>query len=56
MANFYELNNGTNDSQSMGIRRVFRILQERYFPMPDYDFQTDSSSDNQQRSAWILVK
>lgn len=25
------------DSQAMGIRRVFRIQQERYFPMPDYD-------------------
>ena len=25
------------DSQAMGIRRVFRIQQERFFPMPDYD-------------------
>lgn len=25
------------DSQSMGIRRVYRIQQERFFPMPDYD-------------------
>jgi ATP-dependent DNA helicase RecG len=26
------------DSQTMGIRRIFRIQQERYFPLPDYDF------------------
>ncbi len=26
------------DSQAMGIRRVYRIQQERFFPMPDYDF------------------
>ena len=26
------------DSQSTGIRRVFRIQKERYFPLPDYDF------------------
>lgn len=26
------------DTQSMGIRRVFKIQQERYFPLPDYDF------------------
>ena len=26
------------DTQSMGIRKVFRIQQEKYFPMPDYDF------------------
>lgn len=25
------------DSQSTGIRRVFRIQKERYFPLPDYD-------------------
>lgn len=25
------------DSQAMGIRRVFRIQQGRYFPLPDYD-------------------
>lgn len=25
------------DTQTMGIRRVFRIQQERYFPLPDYD-------------------
>lgn len=28
------------DTQAMGIRRVFRIQQEKYFPMPDYDFST----------------
>ena len=26
------------DSQSTGIRRVFRMQKERYFPLPDYDF------------------
>lgn len=26
------------DSQATGIRRVFRIQKERYFPLPDYDF------------------
>ena len=26
------------DTQTMGMRRVFKILQQRYFPMPDYDF------------------
>ena len=26
------------DTQSMGIRRVFRIQKEKYFPLPDYDF------------------
>ncbi len=25
------------DSQSMGIRKVYKIQQERYFPMPDYN-------------------
>ena len=25
------------DTQTMGIRRVFRIQQEKYFPLPDYD-------------------
>lgn len=25
------------DTQSMGIRKVYRIQQERYFPMPDYN-------------------
>ena len=39
------------DSQSMGIRRVFRILQERYFPMPDYDF-----SNRQQVSVCVYGK
>ncbi|MBK0347251.1 putative DNA binding domain-containing protein [Aerococcaceae bacterium zg-ZJ1578] len=27
------------DTQSMGIRKVFRIQQEKYFPLPDYDFK-----------------
>jgi len=27
------------DTQSMGIRRVFKIQQERYFPLPDYDLK-----------------
>ena len=26
------------DTQAMGMRRVFKIMQQRYFPMPDYDF------------------
>lgn len=26
------------DTQSMGIRKVYRIQKEKYFPMPDYDF------------------
>lgn len=26
------------DTQSMGIRKVYKIQQEKYFPMPDYDF------------------
>lgn len=25
------------DTQSMGIRKVFQIQQDRYFPLPDYD-------------------
>ena len=25
------------DTQSMGIRKVYKILQEKYFPMPDYN-------------------
>lgn len=28
------------DTQTMGIRRVFRIQQEKYFPLPDYDLST----------------
>lgn len=28
------------DTQSMGIRKVFRIQQEKYFPLPDYSFET----------------
>ena len=28
------------DTASMGIRRVFRIQREKYFPMPDYDLST----------------
>lgn len=26
------------DTSAMGIRRIYRIQQERYFPLPDYDF------------------
>jgi len=26
------------DTQTMGIRRVFKIQQEKFFPLPDYDF------------------
>lgn len=26
------------DTQTMGIRKVFRIQQEKFFPLPDYDF------------------
>ncbi len=25
------------DTQSMGIRKVYKIQQEKYFPMPDYN-------------------
>lgn len=28
------------DTQTMGIRRAFRIQQEKYFPLPDYDLTT----------------
>ena len=28
------------DTQAMGIRKVFRIQQEKYFPLPDYDLST----------------
>ena len=28
------------DTQSMGIRKVFRIQQEKYFSLPDYDLST----------------
>lgn len=28
------------DTQSMGIRKVFRIQQEKYFTLPDYDIET----------------
>lgn len=28
------------DTQSMGIRKVFRIQQEKYFPLPDYELST----------------
>ena len=28
------------DTQTMGIRRVFRIQQEKYFPLPDYDISS----------------
>ena len=28
------------DTQAMGIRRVFRIQQEKYFPLPEYDLST----------------
>ncbi len=26
------------DTQTMGIRKVYKILKDKYFPMPDYDF------------------
>lgn len=33
------------DTQSMGIRRVYKIQKEKYFPLPDYDLsQTDTVS------------
>lgn len=28
------------DTQTMGIRRVFKIQQEKYFPLPDYDLSS----------------
>lgn len=30
------------DTAAMGIRRVFRIQREKYFPMPDYDLSTQN--------------
>lgn len=39
------------DSQSTGIRRVFRIQKERYFPLPDYDL-----SDRQQVKVCVYGK
>lgn len=33
------------DTQTMGIRKVYKILRDKYFPMPDYDF----SQSNQVR-------
>jgi len=39
------------DSQSTGIRRVFRIQKERYFPLPDYNF-----SNRQQVTVCIYGK
>ncbi len=29
------------DSETTGIRRVFNIQREKYFPLPDYDFSTN---------------
>jgi len=37
------------DTQSMGIRRVFRIQKDKFFPLPDYDF-----SRNRQVSVTIF--
>ena len=28
------------DTQTMGIRKVYKILRDKYFPMPDYDLDT----------------
>ena len=28
------------DTQTMGIRRVFKIQKDKFFPLPDYDFST----------------
>lgn len=39
------------DSQSTGIRRVFRIQKEKYFPLPDYDL-----SDGQQVKVCVYGK
>lgn len=36
MANFHMI-----DTAAMGIRKVFRIQKEKYFPMPDYDFSNN---------------
>ncbi|MCC8044815.1 MAG: putative DNA binding domain-containing protein [Clostridiales bacterium] len=32
---------GMIDTASMGIRRVYEILRDKYFPMPDYDIMHD---------------
>lgn len=39
------------DTQTMGIRKVFRIQQEKYFPLPDYSF-----SANRQVSVTVYGK
>ncbi len=33
------------DTQSMGIRKVFKIQQAKYFPLPDYDLSKDNQVD-----------
>lgn len=37
MSKFYMI-----DTATMGIRKVFRIQKEKYFPMPDYDLSDES--------------
>ena len=37
MSNFYMI-----DTATMGIRKVFRIQKEKYFPLPDYDLSNES--------------
>ena len=39
------------DTQTMGIRKVFRIQQEKYFPLPDYEFP-----DNNQVNVTVYGK
>lgn len=34
------------DTQAMGIRKVFRIQQEKYFPLPDYDLSTPNKVED----------
>lgn len=40
MVNFHMI-----DTATMGIRKVFRIQKDKYFPMPDYDFSSGMQVD-----------
>lgn len=40
MVNFHMI-----DTATMGIRKVFRIQKDKYFPLPDYDFSSGTQVD-----------
>lgn len=46
----------TNALAKMGIRRVFRIQQEKYFPLPDFDLATVYLIDRVQKHIGNLIK